>query len=482
MKKNCTSYCKILSVSILAMIILSSISSFVYFLMPVKAAYSSSCDMAVTFYPFQDAYVNEDDPDVNYGSLTYLWVTQAPNKRTYIQFDFSSIPSSVITSATLKLYQYNYEGSGDRTYDLYLVNNSWDEETITWNSLLGTTSGDVLTSSAIVNTSEGWKSWDVTFDVNACVNNISLPDHPYHGWMIRDHDEGISDSHGRQFASKDIPAEIQHLMPKLEVIYDVDDEPPIVTITSPENGTIFAEPHITVSGNVTDNIGIVSLSQSHSWNGGGAGDGGPVDPPVTDYSFTWNFTLYEGWNIISVSAQDVAGNYGNDNITIFYVPNNPPIILDQYPINGSIGQSRPPVELNVTVGDPDADAMDVYIRWRKHDYYQFGEWVTLEGHRGVYNGTYNTVNLTGNDWIWGNTTYFWSVNVTDGALWTNETYEYTTGGSRYDVSNNGIVNFQDAGLIWIHRTSEAPCDGIYDVNQDGQVNLQDAGLTWINRD
>ena len=81
-----------------------------------------------------------------------------------------------------------------------------------------------------------------------------------------------------------------------------------------------------------------------------------------------------------------------------------------------------------------------------------------------------------------NTTYVWSVNCTDGKVWTNETYQYTTGGSRYDVSNNGRVNFQDAGLVWIHRTSEVAYDGIYDVNQNGEVNFQDAGLTWINRD
>ena len=74
------------------------------------------------------------------------------------------------------------------------------------------------------------------------------------------------------------------------------------------------------------------------------------------------------------------------------------------------------------------------------------------------------------------------MNITDGTNWTNETYNYTTGGSRYDVNNDNKVNFQDAGLVWIHRTSEVPYDGLYDVNKDGQVNFQDAGLTWVNRD
>jgi len=171
------------------------------------------------------------------------------------------------------------------------------------------------------------------------------------------------------------------------------------------------------------------------------------------------------------------------NFQIIAIANIPPSIIgDSYPANGSTDVERPPDELNVTVEDPDGDSMDVYIRWKRHDYYHSGEWITLETYTGVGNGTYNTINLTGNDWIWGNTTYVWSVNCTDGKVWTNETYQYTTGGSRYDVNNNGRVNFQDAGLVWIHRTSEVAYDGIYDVNQNGEVNFQDAGLTWINRD
>jgi len=165
-------------------------------------------------------------------------------------------------------------------------------------------------------------------------------------------------------------------------------------------------------------------------------------------------------------------------ITITVIENMPPDISDENPINGSTGVERPPIELGATVQDPNGEMMDVYIRWKNHA----GEWVTLEIYSSVNNGTYNTTNLIGNDWIWGNTTHTWSVNVTDGVFWTNATYYYTTGGSRYDVNNNGVVNFQDAGLVWIHRTSEVDYDGIYDVNQNGVVNFQDAGLTWVNRD
>jgi hypothetical protein len=127
--------------------------------------------------------------------------------------------------------------------------------------------------------------------------------------------------------------------------------------------------------------------------------------------------------------------------------------------------------------DLDGTMMDVHILWRNHSDF----WIDLQTYTTVGNGTYHFVPI-GNDWIWGNTTIIWSVNVTVGTSWTNEAYHFTTGGSRYDVNNNGVVNFQGAGLVWTHRSTLVPYDGLYDVNQNGNVNFQDAGLTWVNRD
>ena len=85
--------------------------------------------------------------------------------------------------------------------------------------------------------------------------------------------------------------------------------------------------------------------------------------------------------------------------------------------------------------------------------------------------------------------YTWSINATDGIVWTNQTFTYTTsqvtkygGDSRYDVNNDCEINFIDAGLVWLHRTSQAVYDGLYDINRDGEVDFIDAGLIWINRD
>ncbi len=175
-------------------------------------------------------------------------------------------------------------------------------------------------------------------------------------------------------------------------------------------------------------------------------------------------------NMLFQECCNIISYYVNSTIAV-------PIIFNEIPVNNSIGIIRPPDKLNVTVDDFYNDLMNIHIKWKNHD----GDWGTLESFTNVYNGSYEFL-TAGNDWIWGNTTYIWSVNVTDGFNWINETYSYTTIGSRYDVSNNDVVNFQDAGLCWVHRDTVAPYDGLYDVNQNGVVNFQDAGLCWVNRD
>jgi hypothetical protein len=186
-------------------------------------------------------------------------------------------------------------------------------------------------------------------------------------------------------------------------------------------------------------------------------------------------TTYKVW----VNATDPTGSglYTRRWYTFTTKVNNPPVVGSPSPANGATNTRRPPAQLQITVTDLNNDSLDVSFHWKNHT----GKWVSLQTYTGVGNGSYAFIPSTTNEWIWGNTTYFWSVNVTDGVSWTNETFHYTTNGSRYDVNNDDKVNFQDAGLVWVHRTSLTPYDGIYDVNNDGQVNFQDAGLTWTHR-
>jgi len=52
-----------------------------------------------------------------------------------------------------------------------------------------------------------------------------------------------------------------------------------------------------------------------------------------------------------------------------------------------------------------------------------GSWQNIGNNESIYNGTYSQTPSNMDSY---ETTYFWSVNVSDGILWTNATYYFTT--------------------------------------------------------
>jgi hypothetical protein len=99
--------------------------------------------------------------------------------------------------------------------------------------------------------------------------------------------------------------------------------------------------------------------------------------------------------------------------------NEVPELKNPSPSNGAVGISRTP-ELTITVKDGNADEMDVYFYTNVT-----GSWGLIDSNLSVYNGTYLQTNESMNA---KNTTYWWSVNATDGQAWTNRTYSFKTKG------------------------------------------------------
>jgi hypothetical protein len=99
-----------------------------------------------------------------------------------------------------------------------------------------------------------------------------------------------------------------------------------------------------------------------------------------------------------------------------------PVLSSPVPSDGTTGVFVPPSNFNITVSDPNSD--NINITWCTN---ASGSWFTFNttgGGSGVSTGTYNVTNTS-----WVNsylTKYWWSVNVTDGTLWTNTTYNFTT--------------------------------------------------------
>ena len=105
-------------------------------------------------------------------------------------------------------------------------------------------------------------------------------------------------------------------------------------------------------------------------------------------------------------------DFGNQEIK-----NVAPTQSNPSPANNATGQNLNPT-LSIQVNDTNNDAMNVTFRTNAS-----GSWETIGTNSSVYNGTYSQIpsNMDSQ-----NTTYYWSVNVTDGQLWSNKTYYFRT--------------------------------------------------------
>jgi len=132
----------------------------------------------LSFYPSDDATVQEGAPDATDPSSLYLAAGHNENwmfpqwadgrVRFYLRFDLSTLPAdSAVISATLSLYHSggaDYEGCSS-SVNFHPVTGNWDESTITWNNCpgCGASTGSVSTTTD----DQGWVNVDLTAQVAA---------------------------------------------------------------------------------------------------------------------------------------------------------------------------------------------------------------------------------------------------------------------------------------------------------------------------
>jgi len=119
-------------------------------------------------------------------------------------------------------------------------------------------------------------------------------------------------------------------------------------------------------------------------------------------TYYWSVNLTDGtdWN----------------NVTYHFTTNYAPTQSNEEPNDGNISE-QPNPQLNITINDQDGDTMTV--QWRSNS---SGSWATF----GTNNSGNGTITQTNNNFSSPGTTYYWSINLTDGCTWTNQTYRFTT--------------------------------------------------------
>ena len=88
------------------------------------------------FTAAQDAYVDQTNPDQNFGANRHLRVDGDPVNRAFVAFDLSAVQGRAIR-ATLRLYALSgsSDGGGGRAVHALPYAGTWSETAITWNAV-----------------------------------------------------------------------------------------------------------------------------------------------------------------------------------------------------------------------------------------------------------------------------------------------------------------------------------------------------------
>ena len=154
----------------------------------------------------------------------------------------------------------------------------------------------------------------------------------------------------------------------LTVTYNAPDSiAPVATITAPTSTTTYTTTASTlsVSGTASDAVGVTQVAWANNRGGSGTATG------TTSWSIS-GITLQSGSNIITITAQDAAGNGGTDTLTVTYnVPDttNPSVTISGPTSSATHAASATPMTVSGTAsGQRRRDAGDLDERSGRQRY------------------------------------------------------------------------------------------------------------------
>ena len=131
---------------------------------------SASAIKSTSANAIADTYARSDQSAQNYGTSTKVTVGHTPNYLTnysgYFRFSLSNQPSNLIKTEILLNINNHYSGSDTQIIKVSLIEESWDESTLTYDNRPNL--GVFITNLSV--TTDGFYSIDITQYVNGRIN------------------------------------------------------------------------------------------------------------------------------------------------------------------------------------------------------------------------------------------------------------------------------------------------------------------------
>jgi hypothetical protein len=257
---------------------------------------SAGAGDTLTFGPVADTSVRSDRPTRNLGSAISFAVDGDPVKHALLRFSVSGIGTSTVASAKLRLYNVDKSPVGGNVYRV--VDDSWGETTVTWNT--APVADPTLLASLGAVAPNTWYEVDLTSLVTA--------DGTYSLQIAS------TSSNGAAYTSKEGAVGFR---PQLVLVLAAPDTtPPVVSITSPGSGDTVSGT-VTVRATASDAVGVTDVELLVD----GVLRGTDPTPP---YEFAVDtLALPNGQHDLVAQAHDAAGNIGTSATLTVTVSNTP---------------------------------------------------------------------------------------------------------------------------------------------------------------
>ncbi len=275
------------------------------------------------------------------------------------------LEGAVITSAKLSLYKSSYYNYSYRAHAVLL---DWSEEEATWeqaadgmpwSELGGSGSGSDYAVAGSPQGEAGWTPGWLELDVTESVQAMSLGQQSNYGWHL----VGVSGNSNTKYFYAREHLDDPSLRPRLEIYYQADGNAnlrPTVTLTAPQSGSSYTEGEdILLSAEASDADGSVSQVEFFR---GGVSLGVDLTAP---YTVIWQDAAAGSYTLTAEATDDEGAKRTSAGVTVDVeeVINQPPSVVIEAPLNGSVYDEGSDIEISATATDGDGSVSGVEFFW-----------------------------------------------------------------------------------------------------------------------